>query len=103
MSRHLHIVDLGPRPYRETLALQRELCRARVAGETAEDLLLLVEHEPVVTLGRGTQAASLPLPRAELERRGLLVEYLDGEPARVRRCLQHERRHGADQNNLRNA
>ena len=69
MSRRLRVLDLGQRPYRETLDLQRELCRARVARETGEDLLLLVEHEPVVTLGRGTQAASLPLPQAELERR----------------------------------
>jgi lipoyl(octanoyl) transferase len=73
MSRSLRVLDLGPRPYREALELQRELCRARAAGETAEDLLLLVEHEPVVTLGRATRAASLPLAPAELERRGLSV------------------------------
>jgi lipoyl(octanoyl) transferase len=73
MSRCLRVLDLCPRPYREALELQRELCRARAAGETAEDLLLLVEHEPVVTLGRATRAASLPLAPAELERRGLSV------------------------------
>jgi lipoyl(octanoyl) transferase len=73
MSRRLRIRDVGPRPYLEVLELQRELCRARIAGETSEDVLLLVEHEPVVTLGRGTRAASLPLPPAELERRGLSV------------------------------
>jgi lipoate-protein ligase B len=73
MSRRLRVRDLGPRPYREALELQRGLCRARIAGEITEDVLLLVEHEPVVTLGRGTRAASLPLPPAELERRGLSV------------------------------
>jgi lipoyl(octanoyl) transferase len=73
MSRLLRVRHLGPRPYLEVLDLQRELCRARIAGETTEDVLLLVEHEPVVTLGRGTRAASLPLPPAELERRGLSV------------------------------
>jgi lipoyl(octanoyl) transferase len=73
MSRRLRVRDLGPRPYREALELQRDLCRARMAGEITEDVLLLVEHEPVVTLGRGTRAASLPLPPAELERRGLSV------------------------------
>jgi lipoate-protein ligase B len=67
------VVDLGRRPYGEVLELQRELCRRRVAGEAEEDLLLLVEHEPVVTLGRGTRASSLPLPRAALEARGLEV------------------------------
>ena len=73
MSRRLRVRDLGPRPYLEVLELQRDLCRARIAGEMSEDLLLVVEHEPVFTLGRGTRAASLPLPPAELERRGMSV------------------------------
>jgi lipoate-protein ligase B len=73
MSQRLRVRELGPRPYREALELQRDLCRARIAGETTEDILLLLEHEPVVTLGRGTRAASLPLPPAELERRGMAV------------------------------
>jgi lipoyl(octanoyl) transferase len=48
-----------------------------MAGERHEDLLLLVEHEPVVTLGRGTRASSLPLAPAELERRGLDVAEVE--------------------------
>jgi lipoyl(octanoyl) transferase len=56
------------------LELQRDLARRRIAGELSEDLLLLVEHEPVVTLGRGTRPQSLPLTTAELERRGV-VQY----------------------------
>jgi lipoyl(octanoyl) transferase len=64
--RPLVVHDLGRRPYGEVLALQRDLCRRRVAGELAEDLLLLVEHEPVITLGRGTKEESLPVPRARL-------------------------------------
>ena len=73
MSARLSVVDLGRRPYAEVLELQRELCRQRMAGERHDDLLLLVEHEPVVTLGRGTRASSLPLAPAELERRGVEV------------------------------
>jgi lipoate-protein ligase B len=69
----LDIIDLGRRPYGDVLALQRELCRRRVSGEESGDLLLLVEHDPVYTLGRGTKETSLPLPRAELERRGAEV------------------------------
>ena len=69
----LLVQDLGRRPYVEVLELQRELCRQRIAGETDEDLLLLVEHDPVVTLGRGTRAGSLPLSQPELERRGVEV------------------------------
>ncbi len=69
----LEIIDLGRRRYGEVLELQRELCRRRVAGEITADLLLLVEHEPVITLGRGTRPSSLILPPAELEARGLEV------------------------------
>lgn len=73
MSQAIALVDLGRRRYGEVLELQRRLCRQRMAGEIAEDLLLLVEHEPVVTLGRGTRATSLPLTVAQLEARGLEV------------------------------
>jgi lipoate-protein ligase B len=73
MSRRLVVQDLGRRGYAEVLELQRSLCRRRMEGDITEDVLLLVEHEPVITLGRGTRAPSLPLPRAELERRGIGV------------------------------
>ena len=69
----LRVEDLGLRGYGETLEIQRELRRRRIAGELAEDVLLVVEHPPVVTLGRGTQASSLPLAPALLERRGIEV------------------------------
>jgi lipoate-protein ligase B len=73
MMSRLIVQDLGRRAYGEVLELQRALCRQRITGESDEDILLLVEHDPVVTLGRGTRAESLPLPRAELERRGVEV------------------------------
>jgi len=71
MTAPVLLLDLGRRGYGEVLELQRTLARRRIAGEITDDLLLLVEHEPVVTLGRGTRAASLPLPLAELARRGM--------------------------------
>lgn len=73
MSAPLVAVDLGRRRYGEILQLMRTLCRDRVAGRLGRDLLLLVEHEPVVTLGRSTHAASLPFPRGLLEQRGIEV------------------------------
>ena len=73
MSSNLLVHDLGRRGYAEVLELQRALCRQRMAGEISEDMLLLVEHAPVITLGRGTRASSMPLPRVELERRGVEV------------------------------
>jgi lipoate-protein ligase B len=69
----LRVVDLGRRRYGEVLALQRQLCHERLQGARTEDLLLLVEHDPVVTLGRGTRATSLPLAPEALRARGLEV------------------------------
>ena len=73
MTLPLRVIDLGRRRYGDTLDLQRELCRLRVAGEIPDDLLLLVEHNPVVTLGRGTRPSSLILSAGELEAQGLEV------------------------------
>lgn len=73
MTESIALVDLGRRPYGDVLELQRRLCRQRMSGAIAEDLLLLVEHPPVVTLGRGTRATSLPLPASALVARGLEV------------------------------
>jgi lipoate-protein ligase B len=71
VSRRLVVRDLGVKPYAGTLELQRSLARQRISGELADDVLLLVEHEPVITMGRATQAGSLPLSAAELNRRGV--------------------------------
>lgn len=73
MSDTLAVVDLGRQRYGETLELQRTLCRRRQAGELDQDILLLVEHDPVMTLGRGTRATSLPLAPEQLRARGLEV------------------------------
>jgi len=69
--RKLLVYDLGLRPYADVLELQRSMARQRLAGELADDALLLVEHHPVVTLGRGTRAGSLPLSSAQLSARGV--------------------------------
>lgn len=73
MTRTLRVIDLGRRRYGDALELQRGLCRDRVSGAIAEDLLLLVEHDAVVTLGRGTRPESLPLPPDALRQRGIDV------------------------------
>jgi lipoyl(octanoyl) transferase len=73
MSQGLGLLDLGRRPYLEVLELQRDICRRRMSGELDQDVLLLVEHEPVITLGRGLRPTSLPITPAALERRGVGV------------------------------
>jgi len=73
----LLVVDLGRLAYGEALELQRAVARARIAGEIAEDVLLLVEHPPVITLGRSTKATSLPLAPDAIRARGVEVHEVE--------------------------
>src|SRR5215208_4239854 len=65
------VVDLGTLPYAQALDLQRTAARARIAGAIAEDLLLLVEHPPVVTLGRSSKQRHLTASPELLAARGV--------------------------------
>jgi len=49
--RELDIIDLGLRGYKQVWDLQRGLLKKRISGEII-DTLVLVEHLPVITLGR---------------------------------------------------
>jgi lipoate-protein ligase B len=73
----LYVIDLGRRGYAEVHRLQRDLADRRIAGEITDDLLLLVQHDPVVTLGRGTRESSLPFPPGALAARGLEVAEVE--------------------------
>jgi lipoyl(octanoyl) transferase len=68
----LRIEWLGRMAYREAWARQRALVTDRDAG-AAPDTLLLVEHEPVLTLGRHAADAHVLASPSELERRGIEV------------------------------
>ena len=67
----LLVMDVGRQAYAETLALQRAAARARIAGTLDEDLLILVEHPPVVTLGRASKSAHLLASPEFLRERGI--------------------------------
>ncbi|HXR26808.1 MAG TPA: lipoyl(octanoyl) transferase LipB [Candidatus Baltobacteraceae bacterium] len=66
----LEIRWLGRVPYREAWAMQHELVAARAAGRIPDQLLLL-EHPPVLTLGRSADPAFVRVGPDELARRGL--------------------------------
>jgi len=66
------LLDLGRRPYREVWALQREL-HAAVAEGREPDTWIVVEHDPVITLGRNAKAANLLLSREQLAAQGVDV------------------------------
>ncbi|MFG0317993.1 MAG: lipoyl(octanoyl) transferase LipB [Planctomycetota bacterium JB042] len=72
MSRPLEVVRLGRRPYDEVRDLQLEAVERRAAGD-GPDRLFLVEHDPVVTVGRGAgleAAAGVGVPVVRVERGG---------------------------------
>ncbi|MCC6318979.1 MAG: lipoyl(octanoyl) transferase LipB [Gemmatimonadaceae bacterium] len=70
-SRQLLVVELGLRAYAEALEIQREAARKRITGEIDQDMLLLVEHPHVITLGRSTKLVNLVASREDLEARGI--------------------------------
>ena len=82
-ERMLEVVEAGLVPYAEALEWQRALAQARIDGRIAHDLLLLLEHPPVVTLGRTSQAAHLVRPAGvdvfEVERGGDVTFHGPGQ------------------------
>ena len=70
MEKSLKILDLGMKNYSETYALQMELAAQRMQGSTG-DVLLLVEHPPVITLGRGGSYRHLLLSGEKLQAHGI--------------------------------
>jgi lipoate-protein ligase B len=70
-ERELWTVPLGRVPYGEALELQRSIARDRISGAISQDVLLLMEHPPVVTLGRSTKEKNLMASPEFLQSRGV--------------------------------
>lgn len=66
------VLRLGRVPYGPVLSLQRELHSLRRLGKVP-DLLLSLEHEPVVTLGRAANEKDLLFPAEEIRKMGVEV------------------------------
>jgi lipoyl(octanoyl) transferase len=66
------VFRLGRVPYSKALALQRGLVASRKAHEI-EDTLLLVEHDPVITLGRNAKREHLVSSAEQLEQQHIEV------------------------------
>jgi lipoyl(octanoyl) transferase len=78
----VRLMDLGRRPYREVWALQRSL-HAAVAEGREPDTWLVVEHEPVITLGRNAHRENILNARGvdvvEVERGGDVTYHGPGQ------------------------
>jgi len=67
----LWVERLGLLDYGKALEYQRAVAQARIAGTIEEDVLLLVEHPPVVTLGRSAKNQHLLASPELLAARGV--------------------------------
>lgn len=76
MGAPLHIRYLGRLPYHQAWELQKTLVDQRLAGDIP-DTLLLLEHDPVITLGRSGKRDSLLVDGDELSRRGIELVHSD--------------------------
>ncbi|MFL5639375.1 MAG: lipoyl(octanoyl) transferase LipB [Gemmatimonadaceae bacterium] len=70
-ERELWTVPLGRMGYGEALELQRSIARDRISGTIPQDVLLLLEHPPVVTLGRGAKEKHLVASPEFLQSKGV--------------------------------
>ena len=67
MARGAYLLNLGVTPYLEALKLQRSLADAVLQG-AIPDTVVMLEHPPVITLGRRAEEGELHLPDdAEVE------------------------------------
>lgn len=76
-ERELWTVVLGRIGYGEALELQRNIARDRISGAIPQDVLLLLEHPPVVTLGRASKEKHLVASPEFLQSKG--VELFEAE------------------------
>ena len=72
----ISILQLGTISYSEGLALQNRLVELRKAGKVG-DVLLLLEHAPVITLGRNAKRENVLCSTELLKERGLEVHECD--------------------------
>ena len=70
------LVNLGHANYLEVLDLQRQLVKHR-QEQRIPDTLLLVEHEPVITLGRRGSTSNILSSAAQLASQGINVHQVE--------------------------
>jgi lipoyl(octanoyl) transferase len=73
---HIHLLQLGRIPYAEGLRIQAEVVAARKAGLIG-DTLLLLEHPPVLTLGRNASRANILAGDDLLARKGVSIHEIN--------------------------
>ncbi len=76
VSVHIHLLQLGRVSYEEGLRIQAEVVAARKAGLIG-DTLILLEHPPVLTLGRNGRRANILAGDDLLARKGVTIHEIN--------------------------
>jgi lipoic acid synthetase len=72
----LETLDWGSLPYGEALKRQMDLVEERIAGSSS-DRFVLVEHPPVVTIGRSGGLKDLRISKEALKQKGVDLYHVD--------------------------
>jgi lipoyl(octanoyl) transferase len=82
-TRAVEVIEAGLVPYAAALDWQRDLARARIERQLEHDVLLLLEHPAIVTVGRSARGVSLPdaggIDVVEVERGGDVTYHGPGQ------------------------
>ncbi len=76
-QRNCLCVSLEISPYRDIWRLQKEVVEAKVQSHLEEDVILLLEHEPVFTLGRRGNRDNLLIPEEFLVDKGIDLVHVE--------------------------
>lgn len=76
MKKSVKVIDLGTMEYGKCLELQRKLRDRRIADEIG-DTLLLVEHKPVLTMGRRGQNDNVVVSEEFLKEKGIDIHWVE--------------------------
>jgi lipoate-protein ligase B len=70
------VFRLGTMAYEEAFRLQLKLAEARGAGAIG-DTLLILEHDPVITIGRSGKIQNILVPQEALRQKNIQVVFTD--------------------------
>lgn len=77
MSRKLSVISLGRIGYNDAQRLQQDIALDRISGAQPDDVLLLLEHPPVITIGRTSKPEHVVASPKKLEECGVDLFEID--------------------------
>lgn len=72
----LKVLSLGLRPYDEVWDLQKRL-HAEIRSGVSHDYLIICQHPPTITVGRGADETNILAPLPLLAKRGVAIRHIE--------------------------